>query len=147
MPASKRPPSRIRAISAPLVLVVDDFEDARMMYVEYLEYDGFRTAAAATGEDALELAVRLRPDIILMDLSLPGIDGWQATRVLKSDARTAKIPVLALTAHAEPALRKRSEADGFASFLVKPLLPAVLSAHVRSCLGRASRRAIPARRG
>jgi CheY-like chemotaxis protein len=147
MAASKRPTSRVRSREAPLVLVVDDFEDARMMYVEYLEYDGFRTAAAATGEDAIELAITLRPDIILMDLSLPGIDGWQATRVLKSDARTAKIPVLALTAHAEPSLRKRSAADGFASFLVKPLLPNVLSAHVRTCLGRTTRRNTPARRG
>ena len=84
----------------PLILVVDDYEDAREMYAEYLRFCGFRVAEARNGNEALEQAFALVPDLILMDLSLPGMDGWEATRQLKSDERTRNIPVVALTGHA-----------------------------------------------
>src|SRR5215208_4246740 len=84
----------------PLVLVVDDYQDAREMYAEYLSFSGFRVVEAGTGTEAVEKALALRPDVILMDLSLPGMDGWAATRQLKSDDRTRSIPVVALTGHA-----------------------------------------------
>src|SRR2546428_14164508 len=85
---------------APTVLVVDDYADAREMYCEYLEYSGFRTEQAKNGVEALDKAFAQPPDIILMDLSLPTMDGWEATRRLKADARTRHIPVVALTGHA-----------------------------------------------
>src|SRR3954466_852148 len=85
---------------AQLILLVDDFQDNREMYAEYLTYSGYRVEEAATGPEALEKAFSLLPDLILMDLSLPGIDGWEATRRLKSDPRTTKIPIIALTGHA-----------------------------------------------
>jgi CheY-like chemotaxis protein len=83
----------------PLVLIVDDFEDNREMYAEYLSYSGYRVEQASDGEQAVELAQRIRPDVVVMDLSLPVMDGWEATRRLKSDPRTRNIPVIALTGH------------------------------------------------
>ena len=83
--------------NAPLILVVDDYQDAREMYAEYLQFSGFRVAEARNGNEAVEQAFALLPDLILMDLSLPGMDGWEATRVLKADQRTKQIPVVALT--------------------------------------------------
>ncbi|HLM46046.1 MAG TPA: response regulator, partial [Myxococcaceae bacterium] len=74
--------------TAPLVLIVDDYQDAREMYAEYLEFSGFRVAEARNGAEAVEKAFALRPSVILMDLSLPVMDGWEATRRLKADART-----------------------------------------------------------
>src|SRR5262245_60113367 len=82
------------------VLVVDDYPDAREMYTEYLEFSGFEVVQAGNGIEALERAIDSAPDIILMDLSLPVMDGWEATRRLKADTRTASIPIVALTGHA-----------------------------------------------
>ena len=70
------------------VLVVDDYADAREMYSEYLQLSGFDVIEAANGVDAVRRAVEDHPDIILMDLSLPGMDGWEATQRLKADRRT-----------------------------------------------------------
>ena len=81
----------------PRVLLVDDYPDAREMYTEYLEFSGFDVVEAENGIEALQRAVDAAPDIILMDLSLPVMDGWEATRRLKADKRTASIPVVALT--------------------------------------------------
>ena len=67
---------------APLILIVDDYDDAREMYSEYLVYRGFRVVEALDGVQALEQAQTRQPDLILMDLSLPGMDGWEATRRL-----------------------------------------------------------------
>ena len=79
----------------PRVLLVDDYPDAREMYTEYLEFSGFEVVEAGNGMEALQRAVDTTPDIILMDLSLPVMDGWEATRRLKADKRTAAIPVVA----------------------------------------------------
>src|ERR1700687_1622923 len=84
----------------PCVLLVDDYPDARVMYTEYLKYSGFEVVEAADGIEALRQALESMPDIILMDLSLPLMDGWEATRRLKADPRTATIPIVALTGHA-----------------------------------------------
>jgi len=90
----------------PLVLLVDDFQDNREMYAMYLEHAGMQVAEAGNGHEALDQAFRLLPDLIVMDLSLPGIDGWEATRRLKADERTKKIPVVALTSHASRGTRR-----------------------------------------
>src|SRR4249919_1453945 len=84
----------------PRVLLVDDYPDAREMYSEYLKFSGFDVVEASNGVEALQRAIENTPDIILMDLSLPVMDGWEATRRLKEDARTSGIPVVALTGHA-----------------------------------------------
>jgi two-component system cell cycle response regulator DivK len=104
----------------PLVLVVDDYPDAREMYAEWLRVCGYRVAVAGTVGDALALAQRDPPSAILMDLSLPGVDGFEATRQLKADARTRHIPVLALSGQAGADTPRRALAAGCAAFLVKP---------------------------
>jgi two-component system, cell cycle response regulator DivK len=118
----------------PLVLVVDDYDDAREMYAESLMVCGFRVAEAADGLRAIELAQELSPDVILMDLSLPGLDGWEATRRLKADARTLHIPVVALTGHAMSNALDRARQAGCDGFVVKPALPDVVVAEVRQAL-------------
>jgi CheY-like chemotaxis protein len=84
----------------PIVLVVDDFVDGRELVTEYLTFRGFTVYSACDGAQALELANAVRPEVILLDLSMPGIDGWQTARTLKSDRRTTHIVVIAVTAHA-----------------------------------------------
>jgi two-component system, cell cycle response regulator DivK len=86
--------------SKPRVLIVDDYPDGREMVSEYLRYLGFPVNEAQDGQEAIALAESWSPDIILMDLQMPGLDGWEVTRRLKADARTKNILVVALTAHA-----------------------------------------------
>lgn len=129
----------VPAVSAPpepLVLVVDDYDDAREMYAESLLVNGFRVAEAADGAQALELASQLGPDVILMDLSLPGIDGWEATRRLKADVRTRHIPVVALTGHALSSALDAAREAGCDRFVVKPALPDVVIAEVRLAIAK-----------
>jgi len=118
----------------PLVLVVDDFEDNRAMYAEYLSYSGFDVEQASNGEEALELAHRLDPDVVVMDLSLPVMDGWEATRRLKADASTRHIPVIALTGHALAGHSRGARDAGCDAFLAKPCLPADLVAKVEELI-------------
>ena len=122
------------AEQGPLILVVDDYEDAREMYAEYLRFCGFRVAEARNGNEALEQAFALMPDLILMDLSLPGMDGWEATRQLKADERTRQIPVVALTGHALAGASEGARRAGCDSFVTKPCLPDDLVVEVRRML-------------
>lgn len=115
----------------PLVLVVDDVDHGREICAEYLEFRGFRVATAVDGAEALDKAFELLPDVILMDLSLPVIDGWEATRRLKKDERTKEIPVIALTAHALASAHESAKEAGCDSVVTKPCLPKDLEAEVR----------------
>jgi CheY-like chemotaxis protein len=117
------------------VLVVDDYRDAREMYSEYLEFSGFAVIQAGNGREAVQRAIDSDPDIILMDLSLPVMDGWEATRRLKADARTAGIPVVALTGHALAGVSEGARQAGCDAFIAKPCLPEDLVAEVRRLLG------------
>jgi CheY-like chemotaxis protein len=121
----------------PLILVVDDYQDAREMYAEYLQFSGFRVAEAKNGNEAVEQAFALKPDLILMDLSLPGMDGWEATRRLKADDRTKRIPIVALTGHALAGASEGAKKAGCDSFVTKPCLPDDLVVEVRRMLGTA----------
>ncbi|HSK78666.1 MAG TPA: response regulator [Thermoanaerobaculia bacterium] len=116
---------------APLVLVVDDVAHGREIFAEYLEFRGFRVATAADGQEAMDRAFELRPDVILMDLSLPRVDGWEATRRLKQDERTAAIPIIALTAHALAAAHDKAKEVGCDAVVTKPCLPRDLEQEVR----------------
>ncbi|OLB11134.1 MAG: response regulator [Candidatus Rokubacteria bacterium 13_1_20CM_4_68_9] len=118
----------------PLVLLVDDFQDNREMYAMYLEHAGMQVAEAGNGHEALDQAFRLLPDLIVMDLSLPGIDGWEATRRLKADERTKKIPVVALTSHALEGYSEGARAAGCDAFVTKPCLPDQLLSEIRKVL-------------
>lgn len=122
-----------------LILLVDDFVDNREMYALYLNHSGFEVAEAANGHEALQQAFSLLPDLIVMDLSLPGLDGWEATRRLKDDARTRHIPVLALTSHALEGFSEGARAAGCDGFVTKPCLPEQLVAEIRAMLDKARR--------
>jgi len=123
--------------NAPLILVVDDYQDAREMYAEYLQFSGFRVAEAKNGNEAVEQALALKPDLILMDLSLPGMDGWEATRRLKADDTTKHIPIVALTGHALAGASEGARKAGCDSFVTKRCLPDDLVVEVRRMLGAA----------
>jgi two-component system, cell cycle response regulator DivK len=115
------------------VLVVDDYEDSRTMCTEYLEFMGYRVSGAGDGREAVSKA-HDRPDLILMDLSLPRMDGWDAIRQLKQDRVTRDIPIIVLTGHALTGLRERAIAAGCDSFLTKPCLPQDILEEVRKVL-------------
>jgi CheY-like chemotaxis protein len=123
-----------RRIERPCVLLVDDYPDAREMYSEYLQFSGFDVVEAANGIEALKHALEAAPDIILMDLSLPVMDGWEATRRLKSDNRTAGIPVVALTGHALAGISEGAKKAGCDAFVTKPCLPEDLVKEIRKVL-------------
>ena len=125
----------MRDRSQPLVLVVEDYQDAREMYCEYLRFSGFDVVEAGNGFDAIAQAVDTSPDIILMDLALPRMDGWEATRRLKADPRTKDIPIVALTGHALAGHADSAQKAGCDSFVTKPCLPDALVAEIRKVLG------------
>ena len=122
------------ARNQPLVLLAEDFEDARELYRDYLEFSGFSVKTAANGREAIDLAVSLLPDLILMDASMPVLDGWQATRALKADPNTKHIPILALTAHAFDDARREAREVGCDGFVTKPCLPDDLVNRIRAVL-------------
>jgi two-component system cell cycle response regulator DivK len=118
----------------PLVLIVDDVKDNRMVYVLYLKFSGFRIAEAENGEEAIRQAEALQPDIIVMDLSLPVMDGWEATRRLRRDPRTKRIPIVVLTGHALPEYARTAHEAGCDLVITKPCLPEHLLEAIRRIL-------------
>ena len=121
-------------IARSLVLVVEDYQDAREMYAAYLKFSGFDVAEATNGVEAIEKSIELMPDIILMDLALPKMDGWEATRRLKGDDRTKHIPIVALTGHALAGHAEGAKQAGCDSFVTKPCLPDALVAEIQRML-------------
>jgi two-component system, cell cycle response regulator DivK len=106
-----------------VILLVEDFADARDMYREYLEFSGFTVETACDGHEAIVKAHEHNPDLILMDLSLPGLDGWEATKRLRADPATAHLMIVALSAHALAADWERARQAGCDGFIAKPCLP------------------------
>jgi CheY-like chemotaxis protein len=129
-PGRARPTDRHR----PLILVVEDQEELRRLYVEQLALGGFEVIEAANGEDAIAHTSSRSPDVVLMDLSLPILDGWEATRRLKADTRTRHIPVVALTAHDGSGELQRATSAGCDWFVPKPCPPDALITEVRRVL-------------
>jgi two-component system, cell cycle response regulator DivK len=103
------------------ILYVEDNSDNVYMLTRRLQRHGFEVLAAGDGAAGIEVAHRERPDLIIMDLSLPVLDGWEATRRLKADALTASIPIIALSAHAMPGDRERALAAGCDDYDSKPV--------------------------
>lgn len=104
------------------VLLVDDFEDSRTGLKKLLEIEGFEVIEAADGAQAIESALSAKPDIILMDLSLPGIDGFSATKRIKEDAAMSSVPIIALSAHdVEYVERMMIAKAGWVDFVTKPV--------------------------
>ena len=117
------------------VLLVEDNEDNRIIYSTVLRHLGYEVVEALDGLRAIELARSVKPDIILMDISIPELDGWEATRILRQDPVTKDIPIVALTAHALADDRERATALGFTSYLAKPVEPRAVVAEVRRWIG------------
>jgi two-component system, cell cycle response regulator DivK len=122
--------------AAPLVLLVDDDEDSRGLYAEYLtSVAGYRVAEAADGKQAVDMATALKPEVVVMDMSLPVLGGREAMRSLRGDARTQALPIIVLTGHA--GVRESNDpATEFQAVLVKPCLPGALAAAIASLLDR-----------
>jgi two-component system, cell cycle response regulator DivK len=118
------------------VLVVEDDDDTRIVYSDGLGYAGYRVITASTGIDGLRAARDEHPDLILLDLSLAGADGWEVVRCLKASRLTGDIPVLLITGYAD--LAGRAEAEGCAGFLTKPIRLKTLWTTVASLLPPAS---------
>jgi CheY-like chemotaxis protein len=111
----------------PKVLLVEDNEMNRDMLSRRLARNGYDVVIAVNGQEGVDMAGREKPDLILMDMSLPVLDGWEATRRLKADPTTASIPVIALTAHAMDSDREKALAAGCDDFDTKPIeLPRLL---------------------
>jgi len=113
--------------SKPRILVVDDYRDGREMVAEYLTYHGFPVREAQEGHEAIELAASWKPSVILMDLQMPGLDGWEVTRRLKADPDTKEIVVVALTAHALSREIQAALAAGCDAVVSKPYALSLLA--------------------
>jgi two-component system, cell cycle response regulator DivK len=119
------------------ILVAEDDVDNRSIVVKVLTVEGHETLEAADGRTTVEIARRERPDLILMDLAMPGMDGWEAARRLKADAETADIPIIALTAFAMRGDEERARQAGCDAYLSKPCRPQTIRDVVRQFLARA----------
>ena len=103
-----------------LILIVEDSEDIRYLLVQLLEEEGYRTEVATDGEAGFSAAQRLQPQLILMDLSLPGMDGWETVRRLRRLSQFTSTPIIALTAHATDKDKERALAAGCTAYISKP---------------------------
>jgi two-component system cell cycle response regulator DivK len=113
------------------VLIVEDNDKNLKLARDLLQFAGFRTLEATSAEDGIALARRERPDLVLMDIQLPGMDGIAALRLLREDERTASIPIVALTASVMKSDRERFDAAGFDGFMQKPIDVKTFAADVR----------------
>ena len=117
------------------ILLVDDFEDGLEMYQEYLTYRGFHVVVARNGEETVAQARLHRPDVILLDLRLPGMTGTEAMRILRADPSFVDTPIIALTAHALDGERCLALSAGFDAVIAKPCIPDALVDAVERILG------------
>ncbi len=116
------------------VLLVEDNPHNRKIFSGMLGHAGFAVVEAEDGHQALAAMEKALPDVILMDLSIPGVDGWEVTRRLKADPRTQKVPIIALTAHAMRGDEERARAAGCDHYLAKPISPKKVVEEVRKIL-------------
>ena len=140
---ARRPITSTRIESPPpLVLIAEDNRDQQDLYATYFQWRGFRVHVVSDGETAVQHAIITPPDIIVMDLSMPILDGWDATRRLKAHPRTSHIPIVACTAHAFGPYVERALIAGCDAYVVKPCLPQDLFKEISRVLAhrRASRR-------
>jgi two-component system cell cycle response regulator DivK len=130
---SARGPTR-RSRPRPRVLIVDDSPHTRELYSEYLTFRGLAVITAADGESALRLALTTKPDLVVLDLAMPGMNGITVVHRLKRDRHTRRIPIVVLTGHALRAIHEGALEAGADVFLTKPCLPEDLEQDVRRLL-------------
>ena len=112
---------REKAKPAQTVMVAEDYEETRHMLKLALELEGYRVLEADNGRDACEMARRLRPDLIVMDLTLPVLDGFAATRRIREEEGLRDVPIIAITAHGTPEYRHKALAAGCSEYFTKPV--------------------------
>lgn len=122
------------SMSEKTVLLIEDDRDSRQIYGTVLRHAGYRVVEATNGGEGIVLAQRHRPDVIVMDLGLPQVDGWAATEAIRRDPATSRIPVIAVTVHVQDFYRGRAEVVGCDSFLDKPCSPTRLIGEVTRVL-------------
>jgi len=132
--ASVTPPTPTPEERKRLILVVEDMVDARELYADYLTFAGFSVVTANNGHDAIGLARLRRPDLILMDVRMPGMDGLEATADIKADPELAHIPVVALTADSSNDVNTRARRAGCVAVITKPVLPDEVAREITSLL-------------
>lgn len=125
------------------LLIIEDTENNRVLLTRRLRPAGHEILTAEDAESGLPMAKAEEPDLILMDVGLPGMDGWEATRLLKADPATAKIPVIALTAHAMEGDREKSLEAGCDDYETKPIDFPRLIAKIDALLDRAGKEPTP----
>ncbi len=118
----------------PLVVLAEDHDDTRCVYSLILQHYGYRVAEALTGVEAIELVRELRPDIVLMDIGLPVMNGWEASRLLKADADTSSIPVVAFSARVDSVSDLAANSVNFDGYILKPIGPLDLVRRVSAYL-------------
>ena len=116
------------------ILVIEDQEDNRQIVRDLVTASGYELIEATTGEEGVEAAARERPDLILMDIQLPGIDGYEVTRRIKADPKLSKIPIIAVTSYALSGDDKKAFAAGCDGYVTKPYSPRLLLAKIREYL-------------
>ena len=119
---------------SPRLLVVEDNETNRMIFRDILSTEGYQVLEACTAEEAFRVAGSQTPDLILMDIQLPDIDGLEAVRMFRQKPETRTVPIVALTAHALPSHRDQALAAGCVDFIAKPIRSATFRETVRSAL-------------
>jgi CheY-like chemotaxis protein len=115
-----------------MVLLAEDFDDTRDVYAFYLRREGFTVHDLPDGNRVLALALEMQPDVVVLDISLPGVDGYALAAALRAHPLTARIPIVVLSAHAYPEDEKRAREAGATAFLRKPCLPAKLADTLRA---------------
>lgn len=133
---SRRDPPTSPAAGGVTVLVVDDSPTETRIFINTLSQAGYLVETATDGEQGIEMARRLQPDVILMDVIMPTLNGFQATRVLHKDAATANIPIIMVTTKDQPTDRTWGLRQGAVEYLVKPVAPAALLECLRAVLQR-----------
>ena len=126
-----RKPLPLAARREGVILIVDDFHDARELYATYLSHAGFSVFTARDGMAAVNIALQVRPDVIVMDLSMPHLDGISATQRIRQDPQTRHIPVILLTGYPQRAIERGALEAGVDVFLTKPCLPEDLETQIR----------------
>jgi CheY-like chemotaxis protein len=134
VPASDKRSENRMGRNPAFVLIVDDVEDNREMYAEYLRFAGFEVITAANGEEGLAKAIADPPDVVVLDLTMPRLDGWALATALRGDARTHHTRILVLSGHALTGTEEGARKAGAHSFLTKPCLPEDLAAEVKRLL-------------
>lgn len=118
------------------VLIVEDFDDAREMYEDYLRFSGMTVIGARDGAEGVRLAIEHRPDVIVMDAGLPKLTGWEATAMIRGNVDTEDLKILMLTGHVFQDSERKAREAGVDLFVAKPCLPDVLHTHIVTLASR-----------